>query len=140
MFVPSSWRTRHQRYSLIGEVCPACDKHIFPPRDVCPHCDQPAGPAHKFNGTGMVFSYTTLFQPPAGFERQAPYVVALVQLDEGPMLTAQLTDVEADEVEIGMKVEMVPRKLMEDGPQGQVHYCYKFRPLWAKTAQAGVSV
>ena len=55
MFVPSSWRTRHQRYSLIGEVCPACDKHIFPPRDVCPHCDQPAGPAHKFNGTGMVF-------------------------------------------------------------------------------------
>ena len=56
------------------------------------------------------------------------------------MLTAQLTDVEAEEVEIGMKVEMVPRKLMEDGPQGQVHYCYKFRPLWAKSAQVEIPV
>ena len=88
----------------------------------------------------MVFSYTTLFQPPAGFESQAPYVVALVQLDEGPMLTAQLTDVEEDDVEIGMKVEMVPRKLTEDGPQGQVHYCYKFRPLWAQAARVETRV
>ena len=40
-----------------------------------------------------------------------PYAVALVKLDEGPMVTAQLTDVGRGEVRIGMPVEMVTRRL-----------------------------
>lgn len=124
------WRTRRQRYSLMGEVCPHCAKNIFPPRDVCPYCSHGAGPDQIMKGAGEVYSFTTLFHPPAGFEAQAPYTVALVQLDDGPMLTAQLTDVDAAEVNIGMRVEMVQRKLREDGSQGQVLYGYKFRPVW----------
>ena len=43
--------------------------------------------------------------------------MALVKLEEGPVVTAQLTDVANDAVEIGMKVEMVTRKLREEGSE-----------------------
>ncbi|MCB0097696.1 MAG: hypothetical protein KDE46_18320, partial [Caldilineaceae bacterium] len=36
MGIPNLWRTKGQRYSLAGEICPSCSQHIFPPRDVCP--------------------------------------------------------------------------------------------------------
>ena len=55
--------------------------------------------------------------------------MALVRLDEGPLVTAQLTDVERENVHIGMPVEMVTRKLREDGERGMLVYGYKFRPL-----------
>jgi uncharacterized protein len=82
----------------------------------------------SLTGQGVVYSYSTMYNAPKGFEHQKPYTIALVQLDDGPMLTAQLTDVEPDEVAIGMRVEMVTRKLREDGAEGQIIYSYKFRP------------
>jgi uncharacterized OB-fold protein len=55
--------------------------------------------------------------------------VALVKLTEGPIVTAQLTDLGDDEVKIGMPVEMVTRKLRSDGDErGMLIYGYKFRP------------
>jgi uncharacterized OB-fold protein len=45
------------------------------------------------------------------------------------MVTAQLTDVAPNDVKIGLRVEMVTRKLREDGEEGQIIYGYKFRPL-----------
>ncbi|MFN3981500.1 MAG: Zn-ribbon domain-containing OB-fold protein, partial [Caldilinea sp.] len=68
---------------------------------------------------------------PQGYEDQKPYTVALVKLDEGPLVTAQLTDVDAQDVKIGMRVEMVTRKLREEGEEGQIIYGYKFRPILA---------
>ncbi len=62
--------------------------------------------------------------------------VALVKLDEGPMVTAQLTDVNAGDVKIGMRVEMVTRKLREEGDEGQIIYGYKFRPPLTESASA----
>ena len=81
-----------------------------------------------FQGTGEVYSYTTLQQAPEGFENQAPYVLALVKLDEGPMVTAQITDLD-DPVVIGDRVEMVTRKLTTEGKQGVIVYGYKFRKI-----------
>ena len=52
----------------------------------------------------------------------------LVQLDDGQLITTQLTDVDAD-VEIGDRVEMVTRKLTTDGQRGMIVYGYKFRPV-----------
>lgn len=81
-----------------------------------------------FAGTGEVYSYTTLQQAPEGFEDQAPYVLALVKLDEGPIVTAQLTDIDSP-VTIGDRVEMVTRKLTTEGSRGVIVYGYKFRPI-----------
>lgn len=79
-----------------------------------------------FSGQGTVYSFTTVTEPPAGFEDQAPYVVALIKLDEGPLLTAQVTDFDG-EISIGDRVEMVTRKLTTEGPRGMIVYGYKFR-------------
>ncbi|MCS7325344.1 MAG: Zn-ribbon domain-containing OB-fold protein [Thermoflexales bacterium] len=128
MEVARFWRTRHQRYQLVGEICPHCGTKIFPPRDVCPACEGEAKTPFTFSGRGEVYSFTTIHSAPAGFEKYVPYVVALVRLEEGPLVTAQLTDVEEKDVYIGMPVEMVTRVLREDGERGMIVYGYKFRP------------
>ena len=69
---------------------------------------------------------------PAGFEDKAPYTIALVKLEEGPVVTAQLTDLGEEPVEIGMPVEMVTRLIRTDGgDKGILIYGYKFRPVIA---------
>ncbi len=80
------------------------------------------------SGKGTVYSYTTVTAPAEPFEPYAPYVLALVQLDEGPLITAQLTDLDG-EPQIGMRVELAIRKLRTDGPRGIIIYGQKFRPL-----------
>lgn len=133
MEIPRHWRLRKQRYSLVGEVCPHCEAKLFPPRDVCPECGQEAKTLYNFSGRGEVYSFTTVYDAPAGFEEFAPYTVALVRLEEGPLITAQLTDLEDHKVEIGTPVEMVTRKLRSDGDErGLLVYGYKFRPVLSR--------
>jgi uncharacterized OB-fold protein len=130
MEIPRHWRIRQQRYALVGEVCPHCNAKLFPPRDVCPECGQDARTPYQFSGKGEIYSYTTIYEPPAGFEEYTPYTVALVKLEEGPIVTAQLTDVGDRPIEIGMPVEMVTRKIRSDGDErGMIIYGYKFRPV-----------
>ena len=130
MEIPRHWRLKQQRYGLVGEVCPHCDAKIFPPRDVCPNCGGEAKTTFAFSGKGEVFSYTTIYEAPTGFDESAPYTVALVKLEEGPLVTAQLTDLGSQQVEIGMPVEMVTRRLRQDGDErGMIVYGYKFRPV-----------
>jgi uncharacterized OB-fold protein len=136
MGIPSTWRLRNQRLALVGEVCHTCGNSIFPPRDVCPHCAREAQQAFQFSGRGEVYSFTTVYNAPSGFEEYAPYTVALVKLEEGPLVTAQLADVEPEQVTIGQPVEMVTRKLRDDGRQGIINYGYKFRPRLAVSAES----
>ena len=127
MEIASHWRLKKQRYGLVGEVCESCGSKLFPPRDVCPECQAPAKTPYVFSGKGEVYSYTTVYEPPAGYEEFAPYTVALVKLEEGPLITAQLTDLEKEPT-IGMPVQMVTRKLRTEGARGMIVYGYKFRP------------
>ena len=129
MEIPRHWRLRKQRYSMVGEVCPHCNARVFPPRDLCPECGQEAKTLYNFSGRGEVYSFTTVYDAPAGYEEYAPYTVALVKLEEGPLVTAQLTDLGEESVEIGTPVEMVTRRLRQDGDErGLLVYGYKFRP------------
>ena len=128
MEIPRHWRLKQQRYALMGEVCPHCDAKIFPPRDVCPECKGEAKTPFAFSGKGEIYSYTTIYEAPSGYDANAPYTVALVKLNEGPMITAQLTDVDQQAIQIGMPVEMVTRKMRDDGDErGMIVYGYKFR-------------
>lgn len=96
---------------------------------------------------GKIFSWTQVSREavPSGFEDQAPYYVALIELMRYPgrLLTAMLTDMDRDvetgrmsDPEIGMEVEGVVRRLKFDGDQerGMVVYGMKFRPRlkWEK--------
>ena len=130
MEVPRHWRLQQQRYGLVGEVCPHCQEKLFPPRDVCPECSGEAKQPFTFSGRGEVYSFTTLVDAPAGFEENAPYTVALVKLEEGPTITAQLTDIDVKQVQIGMPVEMVTRRMRAEGDAESILvYGYKFRPV-----------
>jgi hypothetical protein len=131
MDIARHWRLRKQRYALEGERCDHCREYIFPPRDVCPHCGKETRTPEPLSGKGEVYSFTVVHDPPTGYEAQAPYTIALVRLQEGPLITAQLTDVDSAAVQIGMPVEMVTRKLRTDGEEGVIHYGYKFRPILA---------
>lgn len=130
MDIPRHWRLRKQRYGLVGEECGHCDAKLFPPRDICPECGEEAKALYKFSGKGEVYSYTTVYEAPTGFEEASPYTVAMIRLEEGPLVTAQLTDLEDRKVEIGMPVEMVTRKLRSTTDErGMLVYGYKFRPV-----------
>ncbi len=128
MQVSTHWRLQEQRYKLVGETCEHCGSKLFPPRDVCLVCEEQAEELFTFTGLGEIYSYSTVYDAPAGFEHNAPYTVALIKLKEGPLVTAQLTDMDKSELTIGQPVEMVTRKLRTDGDEGMIIYGYKFRP------------
>ena len=132
MDIPRHWRLNKQRYALVGEVCEHCDAKLFPPRDICPECGEEAKTLFQFSGKGEVYSYTTVYEAPEGYGEQAPYTLAMVKLDEGPLITAQLTDLGAQKPAIGMPVEMVTRLLRSaTDERGMLIYGYKFRPAVA---------
>ncbi len=134
MRIPITWRLKNQRYKLEGSECPRCGEKFFPPRQVCPQCKAQSLPHITFSGKGTVYSFTVIYQATPRFEPYVPYVVALVQLEEGPMVTAQLTDVDIEAVHIGMPVEMVFRKISEQGERGLIYYGYKFRPILTQSS------
>ncbi len=130
MEVSRHWRLQTQRYSLVGEACPHCEFKIFPPRDICPDCGEDARDLFQFSGKGSVYSFATVSDAPTGFEENTPYTIAIVKLEEGPLVTAQLTDLGNQPVGIGTPVEMVTRRLRSEGDQGMLIYGYKFRPIF----------
>jgi uncharacterized protein len=130
MDIPRHWRLREQRYRLEGNVCTRCEAVYFPPREICRECRCRELEPRALVGEGLLHSYTVVYQAPAGFDEQVPYAVGLVDLVEGPRITAMLSDIDLDELRIGMPLEMVVRKLREDGEKGTIQYGYKFRPKW----------
>ena len=133
MEVARYWRTTDQRYRLMGETDTQTGQAYFSARDGVRERRSNKIEATQFSGRGEVYSFTVIHAPPEGFGKYVPYVVALIRLVEGPLVTAQMTDVEPDEVRIGMPVEMVTRAIREDGAEGRgmVVYGYKFRPFWS---------
>src|SRR2546428_8836865 len=124
---PRFWRSIDQRYNLEGVQCTNCGTNIFPARTLCPKCRHlSAGKLkpQRFSGEGVVESFTIIHSPPAGYELQAPYAMAVIRLAEGPRLTAQVVDIAPEKVAIGMQVSKVFRRINQDGEGGIIHYGY----------------
>ncbi len=128
MPVPRFWRKIRHRYNLIGSVCRNCGTYYYPPRNLCPTCRR-AGKMeeYQFKGTGKVVSYTVIRTPPDQFQELKPYVLGIVELDEGPRVTSQII-CDPEEAKIGMRVRQVFRKYTEDGEDGVIYYGTKFEP------------
>lgn len=128
--VPMLWRRIKQVYNLTGRLCRTCDNKYFPPIPLCPKCRRKSDLVdHQFSGLGKIYSYTVIHDPPAGFKDLAPYALALVRLDEGPLVLSQIVDANMEELKIGMSVQVVFRRLGDAGRTGVLRYAYKFRPL-----------
>jgi uncharacterized OB-fold protein len=133
MELPRYHRMRRTLYHLEGTACPRCTRRHFPPRTVCPGCRAEGLEPFAFSGRGTLYSFTRVVQPPRGFASVGPYAVGMVRLEEGPLVTAQLTDAEGVDLAIGMSVEMVTRKVRDAAEHGFILYGYKFRPLLRET-------
>ncbi len=86
--------------------CAACGRHVFYPRAVCPHCMSIDLEWTEACGAGVVHSFTVVHRAPPDFRDEVPYVVALVDLDEGVRMMTRLVGVEPAGVAVGMPVEV----------------------------------
>ena len=140
MQLPRYHRLRQAFYRLEGSRCTDCERTFFPPRKLCPDCRSTNLETYLFAGSGTLYSYAQMTHSPRGFANVGPYAVGMVRLDEGPLIMAQLTDVEGVELRIGMPVEMVTRKIQENSAHGYIVYGYKFRPLFSNTIETLLSL
>lgn len=122
------WRHIPQRYSLIGSKCSQCGKVFFPKRVICPECRRKGklDDIH-LSGKGKIYTYSVINTPTDEFKSLAPYVVAIIELEEGAKITSQIVDCNPEEVEIGDEVELVFRKIKTEGADGVISYGYKFK-------------
>lgn len=78
------------------QQCGDCTKHVFYPRVRCPNCGSAKLAWVATSGRGRLYSYVINHMPPPGWEGDVPYVVAVVQLDEGPRMLSNLVGVPPD--------------------------------------------
>lgn len=132
--VPMYQRAVPQRYRLAGQKCGKCGKINFPPKAVCKYCLTGTEFENiRLSGRGTVYSYTVIAGggAPPEFSEEArckgSYPVAVVELEEGPRIIAQLINPPEEGITIGMKVEAVFRRIYRE--EGVVRYGFKFRPV-----------
>ncbi|MDO8613979.1 MAG: Zn-ribbon domain-containing OB-fold protein [Dehalococcoidia bacterium] len=96
-----------RRHELMIQRCSSCQSHIFYPRYNCPHCGSRDLEWVKASGRAKVYTYTVARRPthPA-FADRVPYVIAIVELEEGPRLTTNIVDCDPESVRIDMPVEV----------------------------------
>ena len=128
MQIARSWRQQPTNLRLVGSLCPSCGALDFPERIRCARCGAGSLENHRYSGRGEVITFTLVYEAPRGFADQVPYLAALVRLEEGPMVAAMLTDVDPEDVAVGMPVRMVTRRISADGETGPIMYGYKFSP------------
>ncbi|OKY77827.1 MAG: OB-fold domain and Zn-ribbon containing protein putative acyl-CoA-binding protein [Candidatus Methanohalarchaeum thermophilum] len=128
--VPRFWRKIVNRYNLLGTKCEECGEFYFPPRNLCPSCRRKGDiETYRFNGTGKLVTYTVIRSAADIHEKETPYILGIVELEEGSRLTSYIIDCDIDDVEIGIKVKPVFRRLGEESEEGLIYYGIKFTPV-----------
>ena len=101
------WNAAREGRLLIRE-CRSCGTRHFMPRSACPHCWSDQLDWLESAGVGTVQSFSVVHRAPTpDFGAHTPYVIALVDLDEGPRMFANLLGADAQSVAIGDRVHVV---------------------------------
>jgi uncharacterized OB-fold protein len=97
-----------KRHELVIQRCRDCSKYYFYPRPYCPNCMSANTEWTKVSGRGTLHTYVINQRPAPGFENDAPYVIAIVKLAEGPHLMTNIVDVEPkpENLSVGLEVEV----------------------------------
>ncbi len=104
---------------LVLPVCDQCGHHIWYPRSWCPVCGADRVTWTALSGRGTVYACTTLHKGMGPWSAAAPYVVAYVELAEGPrMLTNVLADDPSEvRIDAAVRATFVPlADLAENAP------------------------
>jgi uncharacterized OB-fold protein len=79
-----------RRHELMLQRCEACQKFIYYPRARCPHCFSDRLQWRPCSGKGKLYSYTVVRRPSSRLFADHPYVLAIVELAEGPRMTTNI--------------------------------------------------
>ena len=104
---------------LAGLKCLDCSGYIIPPNAVCPDCGSSRLGDHSFSKKGTLKTFTIIRVGPTGF--QVPYIVALVELAEGPWVMGNVVDIEPEEANmelIGKEVSIGYRLIANAAGEG----------------------
>ena len=94
--------------SLMVPRCESCGRFWFPPSQRCRHCLSPDFAWREVSGAGRIYSFVVfhrVYHP--AFEADVPYVVAIVELDEGPRLLSNIVGAPPEDVRCDMRVRVV---------------------------------
>lgn len=112
---------------LILSRCRECRGIFYPKEEMCPTCiKEETLDTIAVDGKGKLVAFTKVWRSPPGFDN--PYVMASVELDEGPVVIAQLHDWQGIDLKINMPVQFVIAKIKQD-LEGNVVIGPKFKPL-----------
>ena len=114
-----------EKHELRIQRCVGCKRLRHPPRPMCPACTSLDWDSIVASGQGEIYSYVVHHHPPVyGFE--APFAVALVELEEGPSLLSGIRGCDLEDLCIGLPVEV---EFEARGESAQIPY---FHPRWAE--------
>ena len=119
---------------LMGSKCKKCGTTSFPPRADCESCMSGDFEFFEVTGKATLHTFTKIVAAPTGFEDAVPYIVGVVDLDEGGRALAWFGEtVKEEEIAIGMELQMVPQ-IFEELEEIKVYYSLeKPGTTWSKT-------
>jgi uncharacterized OB-fold protein len=122
---------------LMGSRCKKCGATSFPPRADCGVCMSGDFEFSEISGRATLNTFTKIVAAPTGFEDVSPYIVGVVDLEEGGRALAWFGEtIKEDEIKIGMALQVVPQ-IFEDLEEIKVYYSLeKPGTTWAKTSSA----
>lgn len=101
-----------RKHTLLLQNCRACGHRWHPPTPICPQCQAKNYEWKPVSGRGTVYSYTIVHHPAhVAVQDKVPYLVALITLDEGPRVVANILDCPIEDVRIGMPVKLTFREI-----------------------------
>src|SRR5659263_270978 len=84
---------------------------------------------HNFLGKkGKIVVWTKIFVPPAGYEKQVPYIVGIIEFPDGKRKTLQIVDA-GEELKVGQEVVLIVRRIGKAGAEDVIEYGIKAKPL-----------
>jgi uncharacterized protein len=103
-----------RRGELALQRCTDCERWIFYPRAHCPHCWGARLSWQTASGRGVVKSFSVIHRPGhVAWTAATPYVIALIELAEGPTMLSQLLLRDIGEAQVGLRVTMQPVEVGE---------------------------
>ena len=103
--------------------CDDCGELIWYPRRFCPFCSSRSVTYVDVSGRGTVYTFTIMRRGDGPFRDKAPYVLAYVRLDEGPVVMTNIVGVDPGLVRIDQPVHVVWE------PAGEADQIPRFTPV-----------
>ena len=96
------------RHELVLQRCAACGALRYYPRALCPACLSSKTEYQRVSGRAVIYTFTVTYQNQSpGFRDELPYVMAYVELAEGPRILTNIVRTDPQDLKIGMAVEVV---------------------------------